>query len=293
MGGEKWEASSERRADRSERGRLAIMAVLRVNGAEIYFEVHGEATKAAAIVMGGWGSFAHGAMHGVPRAVLDRCQVLVWDYPGIGESDLDRAHQPSMRRYGAIAAALCDHLGWSSVHLIGIVGMGACVAQEIAINRPDLARSLFMTGCWARPDARLTDVLNLFRDVHRSLGFDAMQMMAASLSFDPAFYDANRPRLLGAKGAWGELRGRLEAHERLVQACLDHDATGRLHRIACPTHLVHAGADCITPPACTLALEEGIAGATGELWPELPHAIAGRETKLRFDEIIGHFLDTH
>jgi 3-oxoadipate enol-lactonase len=267
------------------------MTMLDVDGTDIWFEVHGDVAKSPAVVMGGWGTFAHGAISGVPLAVRARCRVLVWDYPGLGDSGFDGAHPASMRRYAEITAALCDHLGWTSVHLIGIVGMGACIAQEVAIERPDLARSLFMTGCWARTDARLHDVLGLFRDVHRALGFEAMQAMAASLSFDPAFYDANRERLLGARGAWSELRGRRPAHDRLIQACLDHDSTSRLDRIRCPTHLVHAGADAITPPSCTKPLERGIPGATGELWPDLPHAIAGRETKERFDEIIGAFLD--
>ena len=265
--------------------------LLPVDGNDIWFEVHGDHDLVPAVVMGGWGTFAHGAIAGVPQAVRDRCQVLVWDYPGIGASGFDGACQPSMRRYAQFATALCDHLGWPPVHLIGTVGMGACIAQEIAIARPDLARSLFMTGCWARPDARLTDLLVLLREVHRHLGFEAFQTMAASLSFDPEFYDANRSRLLGAKGAWGELRGRLPAHERLVQACLDHDVLSRLGQIRCPTHLVHAGADAITPPSNTLPLEHGIPGATGELWSDLPHAIAGKDTKVRFDKIVGAFLD--
>lgn len=267
------------------------MPFLDVDGTEIWFEVHGDSNRPPAAVMGGWGSFAHGAFAGVPLVVRERCQVLVWDFPGIGDSGFDGAYPASMRRYAHIVSVLLDHLRWTSVHLVGIVGMGACIAQELAIARPDLVRSLFMTGCWASVDKRLADVLTLFRDVHRQIGFEAMQMMACSLSFDPAFYDANRDRLLGPKGAWGELRGRLAAHERLVQACLDHDALSRLGRIVCPTHLLHAGADAITPPYCTLPLERGIPGATGELWADLPHAIAGRETRIRFDAILGAFLD--
>ena len=143
------------------------MPLLPVDGTDIWFEVHGGRDLAPAVVMGGWGTFAHGAIDGVPQAVRDRCQVLVWDYPGVGESAFDGAHQPSMRRYAQITAALCDHLEWSSVHLMGIVDVGACIAQEVAIARPDLARSLFLTGCWARPDARLTDVLVLFRIVFK------------------------------------------------------------------------------------------------------------------------------
>ena len=42
---------------------------------------------------------------------------------------------------------LLDHLQWQNVHMIGLIGMGCCVAQELAIHRPDLVRSMAQYGC--------------------------------------------------------------------------------------------------------------------------------------------------
>ena len=49
-----------------------------------------------------------------------------------------------------MAAAVLDASGVARggdrVHVVGIVGMGACVAQWLAIDRPDLVRSLAVSG---------------------------------------------------------------------------------------------------------------------------------------------------
>ena len=127
-----------------------------------------------------------------------------------------------------------------------MVGMGACVGQELAIRRPELVRSLFQTGSWAYADPALTDQLTMMRRVHQELGFEAFQMLCASLSFTPAFYDRHRDRLLGPDGAWGDLIGRADAHARLVAACLDHDTRDRLDQVRVPCFVLHAGRDPIT-----------------------------------------------
>jgi len=41
-----------------------------------------------------------------------------------------------------------------------MVGMGACIGQELAYARPDLARSLVMTGTWAYADPIMVDQLD-------------------------------------------------------------------------------------------------------------------------------------
>ena len=51
----------------------------------------------------------------------------------------------------ADAIALCDAIGISSAHVMGF-SMGGAIAQELAIARPDLARSLVLVGTWAYSD---------------------------------------------------------------------------------------------------------------------------------------------
>lgn len=264
------------------------MPVLELDGRDLYYEVAGEGDPA--LVMGGWGTYCHGRQRSVPRRIADGYRTLIFDYPGIGESG-DRDDLPATTtRYAEDVEALLEHLGWSAVHVIGLVGLGACVGQELAITRPDLVRSLVMTGTWARPDPTFTDQLEGLRAAHLQAGFDAFQLLVASFSFAPDFYNANRDRLLGPDGAWGELKGREHAHSRLVDACLAHDTLERLDRITCPTFVLHAGLDVITRPDMTRLLEDGIPGAEGETWDDLAHVIAGREQKVRFDRVLERFL---
>ena len=260
-----------------------------VNGHQMYWEVHGRGSPV--VCMGGWGTFCHGKTRDAPRVLFERHQVLIFDYRGIGASS-DSDDEPSTALYARDLAALMDRLGWVRGHIVGMVGMGACVGQELAVQRPDLVRSLVMTGTWARCDTTLADQLELFRDVHLAMGFEPFQRMCAAYSFEPSFYAANRDRILGPDGAWSDLRGRADAHAKLVHACLTHDTLERLNEVSAPTLVLHAGADWITGPRTTVPVELAIPGARGVLWPELAHIIAGKESKQRFAALLSEFVSS-
>ena len=278
------------------------MPTVEINGHEMYFEVHqpgenptgSEAGVSRAVVMGGWGggwgTFCHGGTGAVPWAVTKNHETLIFDYRGIGESTDDPGSTPSTALYAQDVAGLLDHLGWSDVHIVGMVGMGACIGQELAISRPDLVRSLLMTGTWAKADQIFTDQLDGFRRAHVDAGFETFQLLVAAFSFTPEIYNDARDRLIGPDGAWGALQGREAAHSRLVEACITHDTADRLDQIGCPTMVVHAGQDVITRPEMTKVLEHGIPGAEGFDWPEIGHVIAGRDQRKRFDDLISDFI---
>jgi pimeloyl-ACP methyl ester carboxylesterase len=175
------------------------MPSARINGHEMYYEVLGHGDPV--LCMGGWGTFCHDNHAHLARGT---------DRPAAG----DRVRLPRYRRIrrrprGAVddAAArsrrngLLDHLGLERVHLVGLVGMGACVCQEIAIQRPELARSMLNMGAWCEVDDFLRDQLEMFRWLHRDLGFDAFQKAVTLLSFDAEYYNANKARLLGPRVA--------------------------------------------------------------------------------------------
>jgi pimeloyl-ACP methyl ester carboxylesterase len=142
------------------------------------------------------------------------------------------------------------------------------------------------------PTFTLRDQLELFRDVHQTMGFEVFQRFVAAFSFTGEFYDEHRDRLLGPTGAWGDLSGKANAHARLVEACLSHDTRDRLDRIVCPAFVLHAGIDPVTSPRTTMPLQQGIPGCQGELWPELSHVIAGKDLKMRFDGVLKKFLES-
>lgn len=263
------------------------MPALELGGRSLYWEDLGSGD--AILCMGGWGTFCHGRERDLPRSLLQHGRVVVFDYPGLGESSPAPATLTT-EDLAQDAAVLLDALGIARAHVVGLVGLGACVAQQLALLRPDLVRSLAMTGTWCRADPTLTDQLELFLDVHQSMGFGPFQRLCAVYSFAPDFYERNRDRILGPEGAWADLNGRAEAHVALVTACLTHDTEARLAAIRAPTLVVHAGADVITGPRLTRRVQDAIPSARGVSWPEAAHIIAGREAKIRLSELLEHFL---
>jgi pimeloyl-ACP methyl ester carboxylesterase len=260
----------------------------RINDHSMYYEVLGRGDPV--LCMGGWGTFCHENHDHLARGLVDRHQIILFDYRGIRESGDDPSVPSTMELHALDAIGLLDHLGVRGVHLVGLVGMGACVCQEIAIRRPDLARSMLNMGAWCSVDDFLRDQLEMFRWIHRDAGFAAFQKAVTLLSFDAEYYNANKHRLLGPDGGWKELNGRYEAHSRLIDACVGFESKSRLASIRCPSLIIHAGKDVVTAPRNTLPIEHGIRGARGVHWEDVAHVVAGREQKIRFAETLFDWL---
>ncbi len=267
------------------------MPSVRINDHDMYYEIHGEGEPA--ICMGGWGTYCHGATGNLARGLTDRYQTLIIDYRGIGESSDDATVPATMALHGDDVIGLLDHLGWTRVHFVGLVGMGACIAQHVAIKRPELVRSMVNMGCWAAVDDYLADQLRMFLDVHVKQGFDAFQRFVCFMSFLPEFYNENRHRLLGPQGPWSELRGRELTHSRLIDACLSHDVREELPSVTAPTLVIHAARDMVTSPRYTRQIEELLPNAEGVTMEEVAHVVAGREQKIAFCDILFDFLAKH
>jgi pimeloyl-ACP methyl ester carboxylesterase len=267
------------------------MPSARINGHQMYYEVLGQGDPV--LCMGGWGTFCHDNHEHLARGLTERHRVVVFDYRGIVDSDDDLSEPSTMELHAADAIGLLDHLGLANVHLVGLVGMGACVCQEIAIRRPDLARSMLNMGAWCEVDDFLRDQLEMFRWLHRDLGFDAFQKAVTLLSFDAEYYNANKPRLLGRNGGWKELRDRYVAHSRLIDACIAFESRSRLAQIRCPSLIIHAGKDVVTAPRTTLPIEQGIPGARGLHWDDVAHVVAGKQQKIRFANTLFDWLQAN
>ncbi|WP_075221311.1 alpha/beta fold hydrolase [Acuticoccus yangtzensis] len=267
------------------------MPIADINNHKMYYETHGGGDPL--ILMGGWGSFCHGEEKHLPIGLLERHKVVLLDYRGIGESEDDHSVPSSTRLYAEDAVALMDHLGIDRFHMVGLIGMGACIGQEIAATWPERVRSLVNTGAWLKADRFLADQLNVMTEVHRDLGFLAFQRLVTVMSFEPAYYAKNIDRLTGPDGVWHHINGRIDTHLRFVNACLTHDMTDRAGSITAPTFVLHAHMDQVTGPRTTLPIEQAIPNATGYHMKNAAHVIAGKEQKIEFGQVLCDFLSKH
>ena len=263
------------------------MPILEINDHKMYFEVHGEGPPA--LCMGGWGTYCQGNERHVGNYLLENYQVIIFDHRGLGEST-DNESTPSMSLYAEDCAGLLAHLELSDVCVVGLVGMGACIGQELAIKRPDLVKCLVNMNTWAKPDLLLRHQLETFREVHREMGWEAFQKLVCLWSFEENFYLENANRLIGPKGPWRELIGRFDAHARLIEACLTHDPVSRLEKISCPTLIIHCPLDLVNGPRLTIPIEKAIPNAKGVTIDGAAHVIAGRTMREKYTEVLKEFL---
>lgn len=113
------------------------MPTLQLEDVALYYEESGEGTPV--LVLHGLGSSGRDFERVAPRLAA-RHRVLAPDVRGHGRSSKP-AGDYSVALFAKDLAALCDRLGLSRLHVIGL-SMGGMIAFQLAVDRPELVRSL-------------------------------------------------------------------------------------------------------------------------------------------------------
>ena len=266
------------------------MPIAHINGHEMYYEVHGDGPPA--VYIGGWDTFCHGRSHYLARGMTDQYSTVIIDYRGLGESTDDYSVPASTQLFADDIIGLLDHLNMKSVYFVGLVGIGACIGQWVALKRPDLVRCMVNMGCWTWADPMLSDHLQAFGDIHEHAGFHAFSQWWP-LSRSSPTTTMPTARSCSVVAVYG-VRSR-DASKRTcaLQACRGHDIRPHLGDIEAPTLVIHAGEDIITGPRTTKPLEEGLRNSVGVTMADVAHVVAGKQEKIAFCKILFEFLGSH
>jgi 3-oxoadipate enol-lactonase len=197
--------------------------------------------------------------------------VIAFDNRGVGASSrLDG--EITIAEMAADAAALLDALGLSSAHVLGI-SMGGMIAQELALARPELIRTLTL-GCTycGGPDADLTSPAVIEKLSQAMMSGDRERAIRAGweVNVSPAF--------AADEEAWQSFRD--VAARRAVAlgvvmaqmaACAAHDTHARLGSLELPTLVVHGTLDEMLPVGNGRQLASLIPGAELEIFDGTGH----------------------
>jgi pimeloyl-ACP methyl ester carboxylesterase len=235
------------------------MPRLQVDGASIHYEESGAGPEAIV--------FAHGLLwdgrmfEAQVAALSRRYRCVTFDFRGQGGSEVT-AGGYDMDTLAADAAALIGALGLAPCHFAGL-SMGGFVGMRLAIEHPELLRSLILIETTAEPEAprnrRKYAMLNF---VARRFGLGLVAGQVMQVMFGRKFL-----RDPARAAARQEYRRRLLANDRTgitraVAAVIDREGVaGRLDRIALPTLVIVGDQDVGTPPALAERLHAGIAGS--------------------------------
>jgi 3-oxoadipate enol-lactonase len=207
------------------------MPTLSVNGADIYYEVHGQGQP--------FMFFSETAcdgeiwkLHQVPEFARDH-RVIVHDYRGTG-----RSSKPAMdyttRMFCDDAVAILDHLGAKDAVVLGH-SMGGRVAQLLALEYPRHVKQLILASTGASFPGAAGLPLAMCKEMIE-WGYEKyVREHTIQVGFTDEFVRTQPARLEAFFGARLGNLSSVEFYLRHVLARQSHDTSGRLNDIRVPT----------------------------------------------------------
>ncbi len=264
------------------------MPVAEVGDYRVFFEEHGSGDPVLLVA----GITADSAAWGLQTEFLkERYRVVVFDNPGVGRTEGPRGPYTT-ELFADLAAGLLDALGIDRAHVVG-ASMGGTIAQQIALRRSELVRSLTLHCTWARADAWITTLFRCWQESARSLNRVEAARGRWLFVFTPGYLDRD--------GVLDDLE-REEREAPFPQtvdgfcdqaaACLSHDTLDRLTAIVAPTLVTVGESDFLTPAHLSRAIAARIPDARLHMWPEMGHA-PFYEIPDQFNELQAAFLEEH
>jgi pimeloyl-ACP methyl ester carboxylesterase len=193
-------------------------------------------------------------------ALRDRHRVVAFDNRGAGRSS--QVDEPvSTADLARDTIGLMTELGIENAHVVGR-SMGGAVAQIVALERPDLVRSLVLCASFAKLDPLGVRVLTNMRQVLEWRGNWGDHARHSIQNFvGAAFYNREPEQIAGIEALIGGETRLPACYARQNVACLEHDTLDRLGDLRCPTLIMAGSNDPICSPTCTQWMAERIPGA--------------------------------
>jgi pimeloyl-ACP methyl ester carboxylesterase len=222
-------------------------------------------------------------------------EVILTDNAGVG---LSTGTAPdTVAGMARDAASLIDALGLERVDLFGF-SMGGHVAQQIAVDRPELVRRLVLVGTGPRGgdgmDQLAPDVVPLFRTVYEP----------QDLMWLPIFFSPSEASQAAGRRFLERIRARTEDCDVPVSAVTvaahlaaagewgtpAPDSFDYLKGIAQPALVVNGSNDVVVPTINSYILQQNLPNAELILFPDSNHGSHFQFTEL-FNRYVTDFID--
>jgi pimeloyl-ACP methyl ester carboxylesterase len=264
----------------------------RVGDLDIVWDVAGPVDGEPVLMINGLGAVRGSWELQVP-ALAERYRVYTFDNRDVGETGPGTDTAPyATERFAADAAGLIEALEIGPVHVIG-ASMGGAIAQELAIRRPDLVRTVQIVCSWPWIEPWLGNLLEQWDEQFAAMGGLAWARSSWLWVFTPRWCDDQERMASLVKGARNAPHPQSpEMFDRQCRAALDFDARDRLGSIGVPAHVIAGEEDIFTPPRYSVEIANAIPGATLTILPEVGHGMFW-ETPEAFNAALLTFLDAN
>jgi pimeloyl-ACP methyl ester carboxylesterase len=258
----------------------------KVNGIEIYYELHGQGDPLILIM--GLRRNVEWWYCQIPT-LSNHFKVLSFDNRGAGRSDKPKADY-SIRLFADDTTELMRALHIKRAHILGI-SMGGYIAQELAINHPERVRSLVL-GCTGAGGERVVLMSpERLKKFTANEGLTSQQILRKDIDiyFSDRFIEGQSEKIEEFIKVSLRYYQPLDAFERQFAACLKHDTINRLNNITVPTLIMSGDDDPLVPPENSRILKELIPHAELIFFPGKRHCFFIEEAAQFNQEVLGFF----
>jgi 3-oxoadipate enol-lactonase len=256
------------------------MPYLTVNNIRLRYESWGDGPPL--IMLHGLGSCADDWVYQLPE--LGRCfRCLPLDLRGHGLSDKPVGRY-TMAQFAADVIGLMQALGLGPAHVMGL-SLGGMVAQQVALARPDLARSLVlintMPGPWPPTRAMLRSAARRLA----ALRSPAHDMTDTATLIARTLFPEPDQRLLYNYTVERMAANDPRAYRQSLQAITRFWPGRSLRRITCPTLILAGELDAVVPMVYKERLQRALPNARLVRIPNSRHA-----SNLDQPEVVNHAI---
>lgn len=232
------------------------MPKVAVNDIEVYYEIHGQGEPVMLIV----GLNGVGAMWGpqIPLFAKD-FQTIVPDHRGCGQTSAPDSGY-SIAQHASDMAKTLRALGCGPAHIVGS-STGGAIAHEMALDHPDVVRSVVSVSSWAKTDGYFRQQFQVRRTVLKELGFRAHQEYTAIFLWGTSFQRNHFDHVREWIETTSAKEQNLDILLKRIDMVLAQDQLHRLGQIRKPVLVIVGKEDICTPPYLSEELAQAIPGA--------------------------------
>jgi 3-oxoadipate enol-lactonase len=247
-----------------------FMPHIKVNGAQLYYEQHGAGPETIL--------FAHGLLmsgrmfDSQVDALRDRYRCITFDFRGQGQSEVT-ADGYDMDTLTADAAGLIRSFGCAPCHFLGL-SMGGFVGMRLAIQTPELIKSLMLLETTADPEPK--ENVSRYRRMNFVARWISLSLVAApvmKIMFGGKFLEDPSRAALRARLRRRVLSNHRVGISRAVRGVISRQGVyEQLDRIKTPTLIVVGDQDIATGPAKAERMHARIRGSKLRIIPGAGHS---------------------
>ena len=220
-------------------------------------------------------------------ARLSSCyRTIAPDLRGHGESD--KPDMPySVRLFTEDILYLLQKLSIPQANVMGL-SLGAAIAQDLALDYPEMVRSLILLSPFSHNDSDSRRNLEMLRDRVGRGGLSAFFDAAVRLVVTPEFISTNADAISEAKDECirsNSSRGVLHA----IDACINFDERDRIPQITQPTLIISGRQDALTPIRLAEQIHFSIKGSKWKVMEGVGHNLLVPENIPKLADIVLEF----